>query len=216
MSNTDKKKIFSPEDFDKPKSICESTKPKRKIVTVLSIVLCAIVACVILWLVGGDNPNAASEKKIAEATQTVQENAPSSTLESENIGEPTESDGQTTEIADNSATDVLAQTTGNSETVQPTEPVVTGNTEPDIPENEAPVVETPAVQTAPVAESTPKINTSNNSDSVKLSEEYIEKMVLKVIRGNYGNGQERKDKLGDEYNEIQSKVNEYYRNNGLL
>lgn len=195
--------------------ITSVNKPKRKIVTVLCIVACAIIACVILWLVGGDDPNAASEKQIAKTTQTVQENAPS-TLESENVGESTGSDGRTTEIADNITTDVSVPTTDNPENVQPTEPIVAGNTEPDISGNETPVVETPTVQTAPVAESTPKINTSNNSDSVKLSEEYIEKMVLKVIRGNYGNGQERKDKLGDEYNEIQSKVNEYYRNNGLL
>ena len=33
----------------------------------------------------------------------------------------------------------------------------------------------------------------------------------RVIRGDFGNGQERKDKLGSAYAEIQSKVNEMYR-----
>lgn len=195
--------------------ITNVNKPKRKIVTVLCIVACAIVACVIWRAIRGDDPNAASEKQIAETTQTVQENAPS-TLESENVGESTENNSQTTEIDDNTTTAVSVPASDNPENVQLTEPILAGNTEPDISGNETPVVETPTVQTAPVAESTPEINTSNNSNSAKLSEEYVEEMVLKVIRGNYGNGQERKDKLGDEYNDIQSKVNEYYRNNGLL
>lgn len=40
----------------------------------------------------------------------------------------------------------------------------------------------------------------------------IEQKALDVIRGIYGNGQVRKDKLGAEYAEIQKLVNEMYRN----
>lgn len=40
----------------------------------------------------------------------------------------------------------------------------------------------------------------------------IEQKALDVIRGIYGNGQIRKDKLGAEYAEIQKLVNEMYRN----
>jgi len=40
----------------------------------------------------------------------------------------------------------------------------------------------------------------------------IEQKALDVIRGIYGNGQVRKDKLGAEYAEIQKIVNEMYRN----
>lgn len=43
------------------------------------------------------------------------------------------------------------------------------------------------------------------------SVEYVEKKALSVIRGNYGNGEERKNKLGTEYQIIQDKVNEMYR-----
>lgn len=39
----------------------------------------------------------------------------------------------------------------------------------------------------------------------------LEEKAKRVIRGDFGNGQVRKDKLGDEYAEIQSKVNEMYR-----
>ena len=43
----------------------------------------------------------------------------------------------------------------------------------------------------------------------------IEEKAKQVIRGDFGNGQVRKDKLGASYAEIQSKVNEMYRN-GLV
>ncbi len=40
----------------------------------------------------------------------------------------------------------------------------------------------------------------------------VEEEALEVIRGKYGNGAIRKRNLGDRYAEIQSKVNEMYRN----
>lgn len=39
----------------------------------------------------------------------------------------------------------------------------------------------------------------------------VELNARRVIRGDFGNGQVRKDKLGVSYSEIQSKVNEMYR-----
>lgn len=43
----------------------------------------------------------------------------------------------------------------------------------------------------------------------------VEENARRVIRGDFGNGQERKDKLGASYSEIQGKVNEMYRH-GLV
>lgn len=39
----------------------------------------------------------------------------------------------------------------------------------------------------------------------------VEENARRVIRGDFGNGQERRDKLGSSYYEIQGKVNEMYR-----
>ena len=39
----------------------------------------------------------------------------------------------------------------------------------------------------------------------------VEEKARKVIRGDYGNGNIRKQKLGEDYSEIQSAVNEMYR-----
>lgn len=53
------------------------------------------------------------------------------------------------------------------------------------------------------------------SQATTLSGSFDE-MVNEVIRGYYGNGEVRKQKLGDQYWEIQKKVNEIYRQKGLL
>lgn len=50
---------------------------------------------------------------------------------------------------------------------------------------------------------------ASKTESIPVSE--IERTAKEVIRGKYGNGRIRKDKLGDQYSEIQSKVNEMYR-----
>lgn len=39
----------------------------------------------------------------------------------------------------------------------------------------------------------------------------VEENARRVIRGDFGNGQERRDKLGSSYSEIQGKVNEMFR-----
>lgn len=46
----------------------------------------------------------------------------------------------------------------------------------------------------------------NNSDN--LSDNDVENLAKEVIRGNFGNGQVRKDLLGEKYAEVQKRVNE--------
>lgn len=48
------------------------------------------------------------------------------------------------------------------------------------------------------------------ASSASISED-VEENARRVIRGEFGNGQVRKDKLGAAYSEIQGKVNEMYR-----
>lgn len=49
--------------------------------------------------------------------------------------------------------------------------------------------------------------TESNS-KIDLSKNDVENLAKEVIRGNFGNGQERKDLLGGNYEEIQKRVNE--------
>lgn len=44
----------------------------------------------------------------------------------------------------------------------------------------------------------------------------IEQIAKDVINGKYGNGQERKEKLGNLYNQVQRKVNEMLKNNEII
>lgn len=57
--------------------------------------------------------------------------------------------------------------------------------------------------------------TSHDVKSYEPISGTLEEKAKRVIRGDFGNGQVRKDRLGDEYAEIQSKVNEMYRNGDL-
>lgn len=61
-----------------------------------------------------------------------------------------------------------------------------------------------SVSSAPTSIDKPVAQTASVSGSV-------EEKARQVIRGDYGKGQERKDKLGAAYTEIQGKVNEIYR-----
>ena len=49
---------------------------------------------------------------------------------------------------------------------------------------------------------------SNNNETIVSD---IEQKALDVIRGKYGNGDERKEKLGSDYTAVQKKVNELYK-----
>ena len=51
---------------------------------------------------------------------------------------------------------------------------------------------------------------SSSATSAPVSGD-VEENARRVIRGDFGNGQERRDKLGSSYYEIQGKVNEMYR-----
>lgn len=61
-----------------------------------------------------------------------------------------------------------------------------------------------------VAKPADNSNTENEADK-ELSDEDVEKLAIEVIRGNYGNGEERKIRLGKNYSLVQQKVNELLR-----
>ena len=57
---------------------------------------------------------------------------------------------------------------------------------------------------------TPKIIDASASQQTSINSS-LEETALDVIRGLYGNGEERKQKLGDSYRTIQNIVNDMYR-----
>lgn len=68
------------------------------------------------------------------------------------------------------------------------------------------------VSEEPTTDNKPQMTTSTTraASSVNISSD-VEAEAMKVIRGDYGVGQERKDKLGNKYQTIQSRVNELKR-----
>jgi hypothetical protein len=67
-----------------------------------------------------------------------------------------------------------------------------------------------------VSENNSTFDVSQKETSDNVSASNIEQKALEVIRGNFGNGKERREKLGAEYSIIQSKVNEIYAKKGLV
>lgn len=65
------------------------------------------------------------------------------------------------------------------------------------------------------AEKTEKTGKTEKKESkTDLSDNDVEKLANEVVRGNFGNGQTRKDLLGDNYEKIQKRVNEIMKSKG--
>lgn len=78
------------------------------------------------------------------------------------------------------------------------------------PQDETVNAATPSAQPETSTPSTP------SATKATTPSKDVDAEVQKVLRGDYGNGQERKDKLGSSYTKIQRAVNRYYRSKGLL
>lgn len=101
---------------------------------------------------------------------------------------------------------------------EPTDTTIVEGTEGEeiAPENDNEVANNPETQSSDAVETPATVdNTSNGTPSTSVNvpnvSNDVEAEALKVIRGDYGIGQERKDKLGSKYQTIQSRVNELKR-----
>lgn len=77
-------------------------------------------------------------------------------------------------------------------------------------QNEQPAEDPKAGAQAPVTNVVPEQTQQKATESTSISND-VETEAMKVIRGEYGIGQERKDKLGAKYQPIQNRVNELKR-----
>jgi len=84
---------------------------------------------------------------------------------------------------------------------------------PDSKANAAATSSTPVVPAdkPSASDDSPKNSAPNSTSSVASLSSSLDENALRVVRGEFGNGQERKNALGDRYTEIQSRVNEMYR-----
>lgn len=134
---------------------------------------------------------------------------------------------QVAQVGKTAKSDTLAETNANgesaavnAETAKPSEaentPTATdggkGSAPAKVDEDKAdrlPANETPAAQ--PTKPSLSKQATASPQGATATINGDVEENARRVIRGEFGNGQTRKDKLGTSYSEIQGRVNEMYR-----
>lgn len=100
----------------------------------------------------------------------------------------------------------------------PTDTTIVEDTEAEeiVSENNNDVANNPetqrsnAVETPATVDNTSNVSPSTSANVPSVSND-VEAEAMKVIRGDYGIGQERKDKLGSKYQTIQSRANELKR-----
>ena len=235
-----KKKIFSESDFDKDKQIFtpedfEKVKdapkvPGSKTPTIPSggdgngntsksntgkivggiAAAAAILAGVYFFGIKGDDKTGDDvtppTEQIAQAGDATQ---PEATTQTDVPEEGTaEEEGTATDapetVSPTEASEVPAKT-GKDQAQTPAQP---SEQKADKPSSVASSATKPVQQAQ-----SPKNNATTSQIAVAsapLGGDVVEN-AKRVIRGDFGNGQERKDKLGSAYSEIQSKVNEMYR-----
>ncbi|MCD8297175.1 MAG: hypothetical protein LUC88_06335 [Prevotella sp.] len=176
MAN-ERKKIFSPEDFDKePKRKPWYKKPWPWVILAL-----ILVAIIIVCVFKGCNTNSKDSSNEAVVSDTIQNSV----------------------VDDSAATNKDEGAPVNGEE----------NANEEYPETSSNNGEEPVRSDENVVPTQATINTSKqvgNTLSESVSND-VEAEAMKVIRGDYGDGQVRKDNLGSKYQTIQNRVNELKR-----
>lgn len=163
-------------------------------IAALIVVVLAIVA---LFLLKNNKSEELTDVVGVESKEVI-------TPEESTTSEPEVVTAPVDEVVPAEESTVVADEVIPAETEAPAEEIApAANPEETVPAT--PAKTTP--KSEPVKEETTKVS---RPASVALSGS-LEDKARQVIRGDFGNGAERREKLGAQYYEIQSKVNEMYR-----
>ena len=165
-----KEKLFTLEDFDKPKDKNFWQKYKNWIIGCIAVAALAVGIVAIV-------KSCDTQKEVKEIEK-----------------EPTEQVTSGTEIPTN---------TEGSETVEPTTTPEAQEVE-QVEEQPAPAPEVATPKQEPKPEATPAKPVAQPA----IVSDNVEQEAMNVIRGDYGNVPERREKLGSKYQEIQNRVNQ--------
>lgn len=165
-----KEKLFTPEDFDKPKDKSSWQKYKIWIIGIVVLLIIVVLCCIFCG-----KKEESTELNQSEQTTQVEDTNTTAEIETQEFS-------------------VKKEVNESAET----ETLETGTTS-------TPAVDTPNKDLAQ-EDVKPQISTlpTNGSDN-------IEQEALNVIRGDYGNVPERRERLGSKYQEIQNRVNQLKR-----
>lgn len=150
---------------------------------------------------GGNDSN--PTEAIAQNTKDQNEGNDTPTAENSNEDASTESKGGSEAPVAKNTDKSPANTTSSANHAKATDNLVAEH-----PTKQNPATIAEPAQSKPAATQTTKPSSSSTSAPVSGD---VEENARRVIRGDFGNGLERRDKLGTSYSEIQGKVNEMYR-----
>lgn len=150
---------------------------------------------------GGNDSN--PTEAIAQNTKDQNEGNDTPTAENSNEDASTESKGGSEAPVAKNTDKSPANTTSSANHAKATDNLVA-----EQPTKQNPATIAGPAQSKPAATQTTKPSSSSTSAPVSGD---VEENARRVIRGDFGNGLERRDKLGTSYSEIQGKVNEMYR-----
>ena len=150
---------------------------------------------------GGNDSN--PTEAIAQNTKDQNEGNDTPTAENSNEDASTESKGGSEAPVAKNTDKSPANTTSSANHAKATDNLVA-----ERPTKQNPATIAEPARSKPAATQTTKPSSSSTSAPVSGD---VEENARRVIRGDFGNGLERRDKLGTSYSEIQGKVNEMYR-----
>lgn len=197
------------EPKQKPVSPTPQLGKKSNTGKVIGVLVAAAIIAGIFFFInnkegeGGNDSN--PTEAIAQNTKDQNEGNDTPTAENSNEDASTESKGGSEAPVAKNTDKSPANTTSSANHAKATDNLVA---EQPTKQNPATIAE-PA-QSKPAATQTTKPSSSSTSAPVSGD---VEENARRVIRGDFGNGLERRDKLGSSYSEIQGKVNEMYRQN---
>ena len=176
------------------------TKPKKPWWPwlLVGVLLCAVF---IFFMTRGKGD---AKDILEQPTEQIVEDVPAQDV-------PNVAEQESKENGTGESTDEQSATLNETPTPEPSQKASDKNTSPQQNQG-SPANKQQATPKTQVPQSTVQ-NNASASRSMTMSEANgtIEEEAWRTIRGNYGNGAARKKALGSRYEEIQAKVNDYYR-----
>jgi len=192
--NLSKEKTVSNETTS-AKSGANETSPKKKNQVIVVLLAVLVVGGGLFWFLNkGTTPEQTSNMKGDNAVSS----APAKIEETASADNTTNNQGQ-----DSSVNPSTAASSDNS---------VSSSPESNVSASSNNITNSNNGESSKSTSSKNESAKSTSSASVITPVGSIDEKVSQVLRGDFGNGLERKRALGDEYAVIQAKVNELYRN----
>lgn len=201
-----------PKTEPKPQTVSPTPQPEKKSNTgkvIGGLIAAAIIAGIFFFINNKESEggkDSTQTEVIAQNTENQNKGNDALAAETSNEDASAESNG----VPANGSEAPVAENTDKSpaNTTSSANPAkANDNQVAEQPTKQNPATIAEPAQSKPAATQTTK---PSSSTSEPVSGD-VEENARRVIRGDFGNGQERKDKLGSSYSEIQGKVNEMYR-----